>query len=175
MIQIQDIKFNRSTSSLNHFREEDPVDSIKENEIKKPKNFQRKKKALVVENVAENNPQSHNNFGVATQTASKDQEDLDRQNLASNAVKMHFVNRNYQSDSDATDSERCDSVMSIESNEQDRRLNETKQWHSNLFYYKRSDAVIDFNHRVQQKFQQLKPLNTWKPMKTSSRLDSNHL
>lgn len=190
MFQIQDVKFNGSTTSLSHFYDEEPADSVKnfnkittsaslpsinvrsgessyQNLIEKSKNCQRKislTDGLLVENISENLCQSHNNFGV---TPSKDLNDLEWKNLARSVVKTHFVNTSYDSSSDATDLDWRNSVTSMESNEHDRRFYETKQWHSNLFFYKRTDTVINLNRRVQLKFKQLKPLNIWKHLKVS--------
>ncbi len=149
MFQIQNVKLNGSsiTTSLNQKGVElaDDTDLTNQNSLTEP---------LPVDNDPSH---SYNNFGAVTQTLSKELEDLERKNFASSVVKIHYVNGNYHSNSDSYELKWCDSETSLKSNECDRRYYETKQWHSNLFFYKRSKAAIDLNHRVQLKFLPLKP------------------
>lgn len=204
MFQIQDIKFNGSISSPSHISDAEPSDSFNRlNEITtslslpstevvtsktvsspsfqnvcgddKSRDLHRTistADGLVMENVS----QPYQNFGVVTTTLNKEVAELERKNLASSVVKMHFVNQNYYSNSDSTEMKWCDSETSIESSEFDRRFFEMKQWQSNLFHYKRSNAVFDLNHRVQLEFQPLKPLTVWKqPLHASQSFDTNNL
>lgn len=177
MIQIQDIKLNNANSPSIHCRKTFSTEIIQPNSLveiiscqdlfeaedEKLKNMQRKislHDGLLVTNTLEN-PYK---IGVITKSLNKELEDLERRNIASSVVKMHFTNRNYHSTSDS-ESKWCESdETSLESNECDRRLYETRQWQANLFYYQRSDAAIKLNHRVHLKFQQLKPFIIWKPL-----------
>lgn len=145
MTQIQDIKLSRSTESVHQNEEEaNLVATTSHSKI-----------SLANEPSAE--MASSNNFAAVTQTLSKQLEDLARKNLADSVVEMHFVNANYRSTSDSSELNWSDSETSLTANECDRRYGEIKQWHSNLFYYKRSDDVIAMNRRAQLKFVPLKP------------------
>lgn len=120
-----------------------------------------------MENIRKKTSQLCNNVGVVTKTLNKELEDLEGKNIANSVVKMHFINRNYNSNSDSTELNCCDSETSIESSEYDRRLYETRQWQSNLFHYQRSNNLTDLNRRVQLKFQPLKQFSFWKPLQVT--------
>lgn len=180
MFQIQNIKLNDSISSIGD--REEPADSTNNfngrttsvsqhtTDDGQTNNVRSSNTSLtdelMVDSVSEKPSQSCDNFGDLV-TPDREMNNSERTNIDSSVVTMHFVNRNYRSHSDSTGLSWCDSAASIESNEFDRRFYETKQWQSNLFYYNRPDAVIDLNHRVQLKFQPLKPLIIGKPLPMS--------
>lgn len=183
MFQIQDIKLNNANAPLNHCRKESSAESLNNFSIiikqsaslpsiniknsehifpaenEKSENIQRK---MSLTNTSKN-PIQATNIGVLRNTLNNELEDLERENIAGSVVNVHFINKNYHSNSDASEM-KCESETTLESNEYDRRFYETRQWQANLFYYKRSDSAILLNHRVQLKFQQLKPFIIWKPL-----------
>lgn len=159
MSQIQNIKLNGSTKSLN-LNEETPARYAgSRNDNLRCKNLDDllHQSSFVERNFPENASHSHNNFGAVTRSLSKQLEDYSNKNFADSVVKMHFVNPNYYSNSETSRLSWCDSETSLRSNECDRRYNEIKQWHSNLFFYKRPNATINLNRRGKLKFQPLKP------------------
>lgn len=166
MSQIQDIKLifklNDSTKSLSlrerqpdACHEGSPNGNLNSHSYEKLDNLL-KEASFIENNFPENTSDSIDNLGIISQTL--DTELKDDNNPDDSVVKLHFVNPNYRSNSDASELTWYDSQTSIISNECNRRYYETKQWHSNLFFYKRSDATIDLNRRVKPKFQPLKPL-----------------
>lgn len=158
MLQIPNIKFISSTESLIQKGDADTCDDMLET-IECQRKISSTNAPPSVEMTAKNLSPSHhnNNFGAVTQTLSKQLQDLDRKNMADSVVLMHYVNQNFRSKSESTESKCSDSEISMRSNECDRRYCEIKQWYSNLYHYKRSDTAINLNHRVQLKFQPLKP------------------
>lgn len=162
MSQIPNIKLNGSTKSLNlnvnhPARPTSSIDGNLSSHSCKNLDDLLGKASFIEKNIPENASSSYNNFGVVTRTFHKELEQYKNRSFADSVVKMHFVNPNYYSNSDASGLTGCDSETSLRSNECDRRYHEIKQWHSNLFFYKRSDATINLNRRVKLRFQPLKP------------------
>lgn len=190
MFQIQDIKLNNANAPRKHCRKECSTESIKNVSIEITKsvslpsiNIQHSKEIFPAENEQSENIQrkisltdglllantskNHVQFDSLGEIRNTLNKDFERRNIANNVVKLHFVNRNYHSNSDSSEIKWCESETSLESNEYDRRFYETKQWQANLFYYPRSDAAILLNHRVHLKFQQLEPFIIWKHVQSS--------